>query len=128
MHKSRYVVMQKDGEWQIKNAYRHVTSTFPSKAQALCAAIELAEKDGNRGHEPEVLVRHEDDRFITEWVYGQDLHPRRSKTRWRKAARTKRRLTWQIARLEAAKMTDLSRAGCRRHHHRRALLRRLTMS
>jgi hypothetical protein len=75
MHKSRYVVMQKDGEWQIKNAYRHVTSTFPSKAQALCAAIELAEKDGNRGHEPEVLVRHEDDRFITEWVYGQDLHP-----------------------------------------------------
>jgi len=66
--------MQKDGEWQIKNAYRHVTSTFPSKAQALCAAIELAEKDGNRGHKPEVLVRHEDDRFITEWVYGQDLH------------------------------------------------------
>ena len=30
----------------IKNAYRHVTSTFPSEAQALCAAIELAEKDG----------------------------------------------------------------------------------
>jgi hypothetical protein len=27
------------------------------------------------GHEPEVLVRHEDDRFITEWVYGEDLHP-----------------------------------------------------
>jgi hypothetical protein len=75
MHKSRYVVMQKDGEWQIKSAYRQVTSTFPSKAQALCAAIELAEKDGNRGHAPEVLVRHEDDRFITEWVYGEDLHP-----------------------------------------------------
>ena len=37
MHKSRYVVMQKDGEWQIKNAYRQVTSTFPSKAQdAVC--------------------------------------------------------------------------------------------
>ena len=48
---------------------------FPSKAQALCAAIGLAEKDGKRGHAPEVLVRHEDDRFITEWVYGKDLHP-----------------------------------------------------
>jgi hypothetical protein len=35
----------------------------------------LAEKDGARGEAPEVLVRHEDDRFITEWVYGQDLHP-----------------------------------------------------
>ena len=51
------------------------TATFPSKAQALCAAIELAERDGERGHAPEVLVRHEDDRFITEWVYGEDLHP-----------------------------------------------------
>ncbi len=75
MHKSRYVVIRQDGGWQIKNAYRQVTSTFPSKAQALCTAIELAEKDGNRGHTPEVLVRHEDDRFMTEWVYGDDLHP-----------------------------------------------------
>jgi hypothetical protein len=50
------------------------STNFPSKAQALCAAIELAEKDGKRGHAPEVLVRHEDDRFITEWVYGEDLH------------------------------------------------------
>ena len=75
MHKSRYVVMNQNGGWQIRNVYRHVTSIFPSKAQALCAAIELAEKDRERGHAPEVLVRHEDDRFITEWVYGDDLHP-----------------------------------------------------
>ena len=60
---------------KIRNAHRHVTATFPSKAQALSAAIELAEEDGERGHAPEVLVRHEDDRFMTEWVYGQDLHP-----------------------------------------------------
>ena len=52
-----------------------MTATFPSKAQALCAAIELAEKDGVRGHAPEVLVRHEEDRLITEWDYGEDLHP-----------------------------------------------------
>jgi hypothetical protein len=75
LHKSRYVVMNQNGGWQIRNAHRHVTATFPSKAQALCAAIELAERDGERGHAPEVLVRHEDDRFITEWVYGEDLHP-----------------------------------------------------
>ena len=77
MHKSRYVVMNQDGGWQIRNAYRHVTSIFPSKAQALCAAIELAEKDGEHGHAPEVLVRHEDDRFITEWVYGDAEVPSR---------------------------------------------------
>ena len=60
---------------EIRNVYRHVTSILPSKAQALSAAIELAEKDGERGDAPEVLVRREDDRFITEWVYGDDLHP-----------------------------------------------------
>jgi hypothetical protein len=27
------------------------------------------------GHSPEVFVRHEDDRFITGWVCGEDLHP-----------------------------------------------------
>ena len=75
MHKLRYVVMNQDGGWQIRNAHHHVAATFPSKAQALCAAIELAEKDGGRDHAPEVLVRHEDDRFVTEWVYGEDPHP-----------------------------------------------------
>ena len=53
MHKSRYVVMNQNGGWQIRNVYRHVTSILPSKAQALSAAIELAEKDGERGDAPE---------------------------------------------------------------------------
>jgi len=75
LHKSRYIVMHQDGEWLLRNAYRHVGAAYPSKAQALCAAIELAEMDGERGHAPEVLVRHEDNHFITEWVYGQDPHP-----------------------------------------------------
>jgi hypothetical protein len=75
LHRSRYVVMNQNGGWQIRSARSHVAATFPSKAQALCAAIELAEKDGGRDHAPEVLVRHEDDRFVTEWVYGEDLHP-----------------------------------------------------
>jgi hypothetical protein len=75
LHKSRYVVMNQNGDWQIKSASKHVTATFPTKEQALCAAIELAEHDGAHGHVPEVLVRHEDDHFITEWVYGEDPHP-----------------------------------------------------
>src|SRR6204780_309166 len=37
----------------INNAHRPETAGFPSKAQALCAAIELAEKDGDRGHAAE---------------------------------------------------------------------------
>ena len=72
MHKSRYVVMNQDGGWQIRNAYRHVTSIFPSKAQAFRATS----RKGRRARScTGGLVRHEDDRFITEWVYGDDLHP-----------------------------------------------------
>ena len=67
--------MNRSGEWQIRNAYHRVAAAFSTKAQALCAAIELAELDGENGHSGEVLVRHEDDHFITEWVYGEDLHP-----------------------------------------------------
>ena len=75
MSRSRYVDVNHEGDWQVRNVQRRVASSFPSKAQALCAAIELAEKDGEGGQSPEVLVRHEDDRFITEWVYGEDVHP-----------------------------------------------------
>lgn len=38
------------------------------------AAIEFAEKDGDAGRDSEVLVRHEDGRFMTEWMFGRDLH------------------------------------------------------
>jgi hypothetical protein len=75
MHKSRYVVLCENGGWRIKNAHRHLTASYTSKAQALSAAIGLAEKDGERGQAPEVLVRHEDERFVIEWAYGNDLRP-----------------------------------------------------
>ncbi len=86
MHRPRYVVVNQEGDWQIKQAGRHFSGSYASKTQALCAAIEFAEKDGNEGHEVEVLVRHEDERFVTEWVYGRDGHPD-------KLARPRARLT-----------------------------------
>jgi hypothetical protein len=73
MHKPRYVVVNQNGEWRIRQAgRRHFSEVYASKTQALCAAIEFAEQDGKDGGFAEVMVRHEDDRFITEWVYGQD--------------------------------------------------------
>jgi hypothetical protein len=41
----------------------------------LGAAIEFAERDGYAGHLVEVLVRHEDGHFLTEWTFGRDQHP-----------------------------------------------------
>jgi hypothetical protein len=78
MHKPRYVVLHQDGEWQIKQAGRHFSGFYADKTQALCAAIEFAEKDGDEGHFVEVLVRHEDDHFVTEWVYGRDARPEKA--------------------------------------------------
>jgi hypothetical protein len=73
MNKPRYVVISQEGEWRIKQAGRHFSDSYASKTQAVCAAIEFAEQDSKEGRHAEVMVRHEDDRFVTEWVYGQDM-------------------------------------------------------
>jgi hypothetical protein len=70
MQRSRYVIINQDGEWRIRQAGRHFSTPFPSKVEALCAAIQLAEKDGEQGQYAEVLVRQEDEHFTIEWVYG----------------------------------------------------------
>jgi hypothetical protein len=75
VHRPRYVVIDRDGEWQIKSASRFFSASYSSKAQALSAAIELAMEDGQPGYEPAVVVRHEDGRFISEWMYGKDPKP-----------------------------------------------------
>lgn len=72
MHKPRYVVVNLEGEWQIKQAGRHFSGSYSSKTGALSVAIELAEKDGAPA---EVVVRHEDEHFVTEWTFGQDANP-----------------------------------------------------
>ncbi|HEY2530636.1 MAG TPA: DUF2188 domain-containing protein [Xanthobacteraceae bacterium] len=75
MHKPRYVVVNQEGEWRIKQAGRHLSASYTSKTQALSAAIEFAEKDGHQGRVAEVIVRHEDEHFVTEWVFGQNVQP-----------------------------------------------------
>ena len=75
MIKPRYVVLCPEGAWLIKRAGHHFSGSYASKAAALCAAIGYAERDGDSGCISEVLVRHEDDHFVTEWVYGRDPVP-----------------------------------------------------
>jgi hypothetical protein len=72
MNHLRYVVLRREAEWKIVQGGRRYSATYPSKRQALCAAIELAEKDGHAGRRVEVLVRDEDGHFLTEWTFGQD--------------------------------------------------------
>ena len=73
MLNSRYVVVSEEYGWQIVRGGRRYPQTYTSKTQAVCSAIALAERDGVAGRRAEVMVRHEDGHFITEWVYGEDL-------------------------------------------------------
>jgi hypothetical protein len=70
MHRPRYVVVSESGRWRIRQAGRRFPASFSSKTQALGAAIAFAEKDIEAGRVVEVMVRHEDDHFVTEWAYG----------------------------------------------------------
>jgi hypothetical protein len=75
MLNSRYVVVSEESRWQIVRGGRRFPDIYPSKTQAVCSAIALAERDGLAGRRAEVMVRHEDGHFITEWVYGEDVRP-----------------------------------------------------
>jgi hypothetical protein len=72
MFNMRYVVVSQESEWKIVKSGRRFPEVYPSKTDAICHAISLAEKDGHAGHRSEVLVGHEDGHFVTEWVYGRD--------------------------------------------------------
>jgi hypothetical protein len=68
----RYVVVSEESRWQIVRGGRRFPETYPSKSQAVCSAIAYAERDGQAGRRAEVMVRHENGLFITEWVFGEE--------------------------------------------------------
>lgn len=70
----RYVVVSEESRWQIVRGGRRFPEIYPSKTLAICSAIAFAEKDGLAGRHAEVMVRHENGLFITEWVFGEDVH------------------------------------------------------
>jgi hypothetical protein len=91
MFNARYIVVNQDVGWQIIQEGRLFPGDYSSKTQAMCSAIAFAEHDGNAGRQAEVLVRHEDGRFIMEWVFGRDLCPDEAA---RPIARTQSLFSW----------------------------------
>ena len=77
MRNPRYVVVNEEVGWRIVQGGRRYPGSFSSKTLAIVTAIGFAESDGYAGHRPEVLVRHEDGRFATVWVFGQDRRANR---------------------------------------------------
>jgi hypothetical protein len=63
-----------EGEWKIRVGYRY-TRPYASKREALRAAIDFAERDGQAGRDAQVLIQGEDRMFRAAWVYGRDPYP-----------------------------------------------------
>ena len=74
----RYVVVSEKSRWQIVRGGRRFPESYASKNLAICSAIAYAESDGLAGRRAEVMVRHENGLFITEWVFGEDVHADRA--------------------------------------------------
>ena len=71
---AQYYVIRHNGEWKIRAGYR-TTGSYPSKSEAMGAAIDFAEKDGMAGREAQVLVQGDDRHFRMAWIYGRDPYP-----------------------------------------------------
>ncbi len=78
----RYVVVSDETRWQIVRGGRRFPETYPSKSLAISNAIAFAEKDGLAGRRAEVMVRHENGLFITEWVFGEHLRADKTAQPW----------------------------------------------
>lgn len=71
MPTNRFYVLFDQGQWRIKFGDRKI-GPFPSRQDAINAAIEAAQGSGCIGHETEVLVEDEDGSFPVIWSYGQE--------------------------------------------------------
>jgi len=71
---AQYFVTNQKGEWKIRVGYRY-TGCYASKRDAVRAAIDFAERDGQAGRDPQVLIQGEDRLFRAAWIYGRDPYP-----------------------------------------------------
>jgi hypothetical protein len=74
MRKAQYFVVKHGGEWKIRAGYRY-SPAYPGKREAISAAIDHAERDGQAGRDAQVLAQGDDRLFYTVWTYGTDPYP-----------------------------------------------------
>ncbi len=74
MRKAQYFVVKNAGEWKIRAGYRY-SAAYPGKAEAVAAAIDRAERDGQAGRDAQVLAQGDDRLFYPVCTYGRDRYP-----------------------------------------------------
>jgi hypothetical protein len=74
MARVQYIVVLHNGEWKINHEGKHY-GPYTTQRLAIRAAVDAAHKAGQQGHDAQVLVQGQDNKFRTEWTYGNDLYP-----------------------------------------------------
>jgi hypothetical protein len=74
MARVQYVVVLHQGEWKISHEGKHY-GPYRTQADAIKAAVKSAHTSGENGHNAQVLVQGKDNKFRTEWTYGDDPYP-----------------------------------------------------
>ncbi|HLH96027.1 MAG TPA: DUF2188 domain-containing protein [Xanthobacteraceae bacterium] len=67
MHQHRYIVVSEREGWKIVRGSPRPPVPYPTKREAVSAAMDFAARDGFA--EAEVVVRQEDGYFATMWVH-----------------------------------------------------------
>jgi hypothetical protein len=76
MARAQYVVVKHEGQWKISYECQHYGPYGKgTQAEAIKMAVESAQKAGLNGHDAQVLIQGEDNKFRTEWTYGHDPYP-----------------------------------------------------
>jgi hypothetical protein len=76
MAREQYVVVLHEQQWKISYDGKHY-GPYPTQKAAIDAAVTAAHDAGTKGYDAQVLVQGADNRFRTEWTYGNDPYPPR---------------------------------------------------
>jgi hypothetical protein len=74
MARAQYVVVLHQNQWKISFEGKHY-GPYPTQKAAIKDAVDTAHKSGKNGHDAQVLIQGEDNKFRTEWTYGHDPYP-----------------------------------------------------
>lgn len=74
MARAQYFVVLHEDEWKISFDGKRY-GPYSTQALAIRDAVEAAHASGEKGHDAQVLIQGRDNKFRTEWTYGNDPYP-----------------------------------------------------
>jgi hypothetical protein len=74
MARLQYVVVLHQNEWKISFQGKHY-GPYKTQKEAIRSAVDAAHKAGQGGSDAQVLIQGTDNKFRTEWTYGNDPYP-----------------------------------------------------